>query len=848
MRRSRHAGAGLLLASALFLAPVSHAQGAPGWAPNQTFAAGSQVLFQGVLYECRQAHTSQPGWEPQNVPALWQRPAPLPTASSAWTAQTAYAAGSHVQHEGLRYECIQGHTSLVGWEPSQTPALWRVLGPSSSRPWQFLRREPLPAGVVTQVESYDPGELACSAGLDLGASDVDDEGETYFEHIHYPAAPVVTSGPSCRVEAAFCDEEGAPVPTPTEAQLNAPAPESSVCAAIEGAGEDCPIDPATMGGTCSADDDCAPSEVCAVRCLTEACLETERRCGKQLAACQGVPAETSCDPQVYRECADPRAFGEVTVDDVLDQLEPQSVAQATIKVLNKLEAPALYPDVSMGFCRFAPHERTADQGKTKLLQLGNEQWGVFIDPTIDQDFGVNIFGLGSDKFFAHAEGGLVAGGFVYGREVNVMSVTARAEVEFCGHEIAADIKLFGDSIASIDWLENGLEPHVEWGIERNGSRSGTRAALKGECNRKLKTRNDKAQLLRQMAFTSRNVRKFYKDKEVDKDFCERTNERLGTEFDCDDPNLGSALAIPNAWAEEYNERAQGFAAFKSDSERAIEELAFSKTFKLINEDELYTRALFPEPGLSFPVGPVTIVIELSAFGGWGLAGGVTVGVDYDGSLDDLLVNVDQLHDFLAEESNVAVAARPFFRPSVNFGILAFAGAGIPGVSIGVEGKLTALDLAAPIDAGIVAARRSNVDAREAIRAGSEYAGPLFPNLDLPKSVNWRYGYTFGGALEATLMKGKLDAVARLRILWARKTFKKHIVSWKGITNKFAIAGGASYEPLVGVEDIGEAVDPIPHVPVQPLDERDWAPTSPPDFFPYELPYPQYEGREPCNAT
>ncbi|MEU4742201.1 family 20 glycosylhydrolase [Actinosynnema sp. NPDC023658] len=43
------------------------------WAPNQAYAVGARVTYDGVAYECRQPHTSQPGWEPPNVPALWQR-------------------------------------------------------------------------------------------------------------------------------------------------------------------------------------------------------------------------------------------------------------------------------------------------------------------------------------------------------------------------------------------------------------------------------------------------------------------------------------------------------------------------------------------------------------------------------------------------------------------------------------------------------------------------------------------------------------------------------------------------------------------------------------------------------
>jgi chitinase len=43
------------------------------WAPWVAYAAGAQVTYNGVAYRCLQAHTSQPGWEPPNVAALWQR-------------------------------------------------------------------------------------------------------------------------------------------------------------------------------------------------------------------------------------------------------------------------------------------------------------------------------------------------------------------------------------------------------------------------------------------------------------------------------------------------------------------------------------------------------------------------------------------------------------------------------------------------------------------------------------------------------------------------------------------------------------------------------------------------------
>lgn len=51
--------------------PTSQPSGT--WAPYTAYQAGDVVTYDGVSYQCRQAHTSLPGWEPPNVPALWQR-------------------------------------------------------------------------------------------------------------------------------------------------------------------------------------------------------------------------------------------------------------------------------------------------------------------------------------------------------------------------------------------------------------------------------------------------------------------------------------------------------------------------------------------------------------------------------------------------------------------------------------------------------------------------------------------------------------------------------------------------------------------------------------------------------
>ena len=43
----------------------------PAWVANRAYAVGDRVSYGGRTYQCRQAHTSLPGWEPPYVEALW---------------------------------------------------------------------------------------------------------------------------------------------------------------------------------------------------------------------------------------------------------------------------------------------------------------------------------------------------------------------------------------------------------------------------------------------------------------------------------------------------------------------------------------------------------------------------------------------------------------------------------------------------------------------------------------------------------------------------------------------------------------------------------------------------------
>ena len=69
----------LFLAVALLAVPQSlSAQTIPAWTVGTSYAVGAQVTYNGSTYQCLQANTAQPGWDPVDAPALWK----LVTASS----------------------------------------------------------------------------------------------------------------------------------------------------------------------------------------------------------------------------------------------------------------------------------------------------------------------------------------------------------------------------------------------------------------------------------------------------------------------------------------------------------------------------------------------------------------------------------------------------------------------------------------------------------------------------------------------------------------------------------------------------------------------------------------------
>lgn len=110
------------------------------WNPNaKSYVVGDIVTYEDTSYECLQAHTSQSGWTPSDVPALWkdlsivtppEEPPvepPVEPQTPAWSeASVAYKVNDLVTYNGSTYKCLAAHTSQAGWTPAAVPSLWQL--------------------------------------------------------------------------------------------------------------------------------------------------------------------------------------------------------------------------------------------------------------------------------------------------------------------------------------------------------------------------------------------------------------------------------------------------------------------------------------------------------------------------------------------------------------------------------------------------------------------------------------------------------------------------------------------------------------------------------------------------
>src|SRR5579872_5623988 len=148
----------LMLALTASAATVS-CTGVAAWSGNSvSYSIGALVTYSGSEYKCLQAHTSQAGWDPADVPALWslqgtcgsggatptptQKPTTTPTPKGAtptptpatggncwpaWSSSAVYTGGGQVSYANENYQAAY-------WTQGNNPST--SSGPASSgQPW-----------------------------------------------------------------------------------------------------------------------------------------------------------------------------------------------------------------------------------------------------------------------------------------------------------------------------------------------------------------------------------------------------------------------------------------------------------------------------------------------------------------------------------------------------------------------------------------------------------------------------------------------------------------------------------------------------------------------------------------
>jgi len=96
------------------------------WVANEKVLVGTRRAYGGKLWEAVLAHTTQADWLPNATPALWKEVVVAPPTAD-WKAGVAYKVGDVVVYQGANFQCLQAHTSQAGWTPTAVPALWKKL-------------------------------------------------------------------------------------------------------------------------------------------------------------------------------------------------------------------------------------------------------------------------------------------------------------------------------------------------------------------------------------------------------------------------------------------------------------------------------------------------------------------------------------------------------------------------------------------------------------------------------------------------------------------------------------------------------------------------------------------------
>ena len=662
---------------------------------------------------------------------------------------------------------------------------------------------------VEPIASAPPSALGCGPRLQATGLHEGADGEPTWERIEYVDS-------DCPDQQKFCNSEGEVIPDPSEAQLNAAPDPGESCSAFGAHSGACPVDPSTVGGECSTDIDCATGEVCAEVCASPTCASTVRACGRPYESCASLPLEESdCQSEAIYECPNEGFTGALNLSEAIESIPTTSALPDTFDIPPEEQVQIQpFESAASGFCSAPsrPFEElsvvTAADRNEGSPMIG---FGFETISDVKSNLGLKEF-FGEGDFSLSTEFGVKAVFNAFGNKLDIFSAAVGAGVEPCGWAFDVPVKLFGERIDVTSLLsfdsesppslgDTWFQPKADGSIE-------TPDFGNPACNAEFEERDDNASGAHKALFAAKNVREFFLEHGATVDLCERTNFELGTDYNCLDPAVlqEQGANVANAWVDDYRRKSETFFRAQAALDAKKQNYSTALRARLYDVGADYTLLAAQA---SIPVAFFQVQLSAEAFGGWGMVGEMQAGLDYSGGLPfaDMFTQDDVEQPFIPLNGDLGFFAGPVITPGVHLTTLAFAGVGIPGVSIGIEGLVKVVDIKVPNDLRVNLVRVAMDDPRD--RESSDWSGELLEGAPPAKVYDWQWSASYGSRIDLEALSGAINLAARVRLLFFKKTFRKRLFDWTGYTHSFFLAGEQTDgHPLRGDILFGTYADPV----------------------------------------
>lgn len=673
------------------------------------------------------------------------------------------------------------------------------------------------------------------------------------ELVSVPAS--TTDHEACQNTIEFCDVDGNPIPTPTDEELNSAGP-SDVCEAVGPIERDCIIMPGSLRGSCVDTSDCASNEECVPVCTDDTCTDFTGQCGTRAESCGGLPEESNCKD--FFICGDPADVGNdpLSEDDYEDSLVDEGAIQGTVPqptasvgtpaVLSSYE-PVESPQCPEGVIDLTElfssqangDDDTSPDDASDPKVLGSEKFGLYYDyyAIYGQDVKFNK-NFGQESFELGAGAGIEAGVKIFGENLQVFSIDAGLHTSDCGSELFSELQFFGHTLASIDTEK----PYLHWFGQGSGLEfHEDDFEPDKDCRDLLEEWTRNSDRMQEGFYNLKTLAGHYNIHGMNRDTCQLTEQVHDLEagslncetLDDEEKNIllfDEDYKIRSAWKKAYNDEHQ-----EAQLKRAA--LGEARKNEVLNVNpELYGwEKQFSIVGAEtwIQAGPVTITLAAELFGNIYVTGRLNLNFAYgDAGKDDLIAMATDFatNHPIAHPEDMRARVGVTLEPGAGVNAAIFAGVGLPGIAIGLEGQILIFGVAFPATTGVSLAGVVISDSRD--RTGTDFDGDTC-GLPVDESYEWFVPWDYGFGMEYSFLTGRINLAVRISLWIIKATMRWTLYDWEGPSGYISFIGGetniggkSTVDPLGGEEYVGLSGNLIPTPCVDEFDKMFGVPTDP----------------------